>query len=408
MPDRSGSDRSTPTRRRFLRSTSLASIVGAAGCLESDGIREDDLPQSFVEREGTNFVIDGDRYVFSGVANCCLAEGYTSKGRVDSVLDGAERVNADAIRFKVGSAGGRSDCGNRVDGCYLSFQPEPGTYNETAFKHLDYIVAEAGKRGIRVIIPFVDHFGDTGMRQYIEWSEGASAEDDFYTDARIQEWYRGFIEELVTRRNTITGRDYREDPTILMWELANEPLAQNRHEAFRNWIAETSTYIHELDSNHLVSTGSNIYSPENYVNNHAIEGIDACSIHLWPQNYGEADHPRSFGVEYITDRAQRGFEEVGKPVYMGEYGWRVNLQAEDAQAQIRRRNELFSAWHDAALEADIDGALAWELLSYNRLQHHQSDPRGGETVGFHCPEHEDTCAELRSFASRKNERSAAE
>lgn len=428
-------------RRRFLQIAGATGIAGMAGCrggssddatttptvtdtLTATATAADqttatptadtatkstptpDFPSSFVERDGTNFVVDGDRFVFSGVANCCLAEGYTSQSRVDSFFDAAARLKTDVIRFKIGSAGGQSNCGQAVDGCDLSFQPEPGKFNETAFEHLDYILAEAGKRGIRVILPFVDNWGATGMDRYIRWSESATSHDDFYTDDRTLELYRDFIETLLTRTNTVTGREYRDDPTVLTWELANEPRVESAHAAFRTWIEDTAAFVHELDGSHLVSTGSDIYPEEEYVRNHAIDGIDACSIHLWPQNWDE-ENPASFGTGYITNRAKRGFEDVGKPVYLGEYGWRVNLQDDDAAAQIRRRNELFATWHDAALAADIDGGLAWELLSDGRIRYHRTESGQGETVGFVCPDHEGTCEELRSFADRVDDRSTA-
>ena len=32
-----------------------------------------------------------------------------------------------------------------------------------------------------------------------------------------------FLQTVLTRRNTITGIEYRNDPTIFAWELINEP-----------------------------------------------------------------------------------------------------------------------------------------------------------------------------------------
>jgi len=359
-------------------------------------------PATVVKREGTQFVLDGDRYVFSGVANCCLAEGYTSRERVDSTLSAANRLDVDVLRFKCGSAGGENNCTGGVNGCSLTFQPGPGEFNELAFEHLDYIVSEAGRRGIRVIIPFVDNWGPDGMAQYVDWA-GGSEDDDFYALPEAQRLYRGFIERLLTRTNTITGREYRSDPTVLMWELANEPRLQADGELLRSWVEETAGVIQDHDIAQLVSTGSDIYPPEVYEDVHAVKGIDACSIHLWPQNWDEPE-PARFGREYIDDRVQRGHEAVGKPVYLGEYGWRVNLQDPDVDEQIARRTELFGAWHEAAMQADVDGLLAWELLSDSRLDYHRTQAGQGETVGFACPEHEETCEVLRSVAARVDER----
>jgi mannan endo-1,4-beta-mannosidase len=46
---------------------------------------------------------------------------------------------------------------------------------------------------------------------------------DFYTDDIIKAWYQQYVSLLVLRNNTITGVLYRDDPTILAWELINEP-----------------------------------------------------------------------------------------------------------------------------------------------------------------------------------------
>lgn len=48
---------------------------------------------------------------------------------------------------------------------------------------------------------------------------------DFYKDPIIRSWYKFYVSSLVLRNNTITGVLYRDDPTILAWELINEPSA---------------------------------------------------------------------------------------------------------------------------------------------------------------------------------------
>lgn len=48
---------------------------------------------------------------------------------------------------------------------------------------------------------------------------------DFYKDPIIRSWYQFYVSSLVLRNNTITGVLYRDDPTILAWELINEPSA---------------------------------------------------------------------------------------------------------------------------------------------------------------------------------------
>ncbi len=45
----------------------------------------------------------------------------------------------------------------------------------------------------------------------------------FYGDPLMQKWFRGYLEALTKRVNALTGVPYSRDPTILGWELANEP-----------------------------------------------------------------------------------------------------------------------------------------------------------------------------------------
>ena len=41
--------------------------------------------------------------------------------------------------------------------------------------------------------------------------------------APVQAAYLDFVTAIVLRKNSITGVLYRDDPTILAWDIANEP-----------------------------------------------------------------------------------------------------------------------------------------------------------------------------------------
>ena len=77
-----------------------------------------------------------------------------------------------------------------------------------------------------------------GMSQYVAWFNGKpvldpdvtgdwnSFMDDsaaFYREPKAQEAFRFAVKQLVTRKNTVNGRAYTDDPTIMSWQLANEP-----------------------------------------------------------------------------------------------------------------------------------------------------------------------------------------
>ncbi|MGV7428840.1 hypothetical protein PJI19_29255, partial [Mycobacterium kansasii] len=67
-----------------------------------------------------------------------------------------------------------------------------------------------------------------GKTQYVQWAwnEGlglSSSNDSFFYDPTTQNYFKNFVKTVLTRKNTITGIEYREDPIILAWELINEP-----------------------------------------------------------------------------------------------------------------------------------------------------------------------------------------
>lgn len=50
-----------------------------------------------------------------------------------------------------------------------------------------------------------------------------NAKELFYTDGRVQQAYKNYVYMLLTRTNTYTGVQYRNDPTIFSFELMVRP-----------------------------------------------------------------------------------------------------------------------------------------------------------------------------------------
>ncbi len=102
------------------------------------------------------------------------------------------------------------------------------------------------------------------MDQYVRWA-GGQYHDQFYTDPVIRQWYKNWIAHLLNRTNIYTGVKYKDDPTIMTWELGNEPrcLSAGAYPRSPNcttqtliaWAGEMSTYIKSVDDKHLVSVG---------------------------------------------------------------------------------------------------------------------------------------------------------
>jgi mannan endo-1,4-beta-mannosidase len=66
-----------------------------------------------------------------------------------------------------------------------------------------------------------------------------------------------YIRQLVGRRNSFTGVPYASDPTIFAWEIANEPRGGRAViPEYGVWVRRVAKLLKALDSNHLVTVGS--------------------------------------------------------------------------------------------------------------------------------------------------------
>ena len=148
--------------------------------------------------------------------------------------------------------------------------------------------------------------------------------------------YYSYIKAIVSRKNSITGRYYKDEPAIMAWQLCNEPrpFAKDNKEAFATWISDAAALIKSIDPNHMVSTGSEGYigcevDMELCERIHADKNIDYLTIHIWPVNWGWA--PRSnpdSGIEnaclesgkYIAEHIALA-KKLGKPLVIEEFGY---------------------------------------------------------------------------------------
>ncbi|MFV0375554.1 glycoside hydrolase 5 family protein [Microbacterium sp.] len=389
------------TGRRTLR---WAGAVGAAVALIVSGLAGEvptadaAFPDEFVHAQGTHLSLRGSDYAFAGANNYYL--GHKSAAMIDAVLDDAAGAGLDVIR-----TWGFQDYQNR-DGSgsvhkefsgvwYQAWDAQAGApvinSGPDGLQKLDYVIAGAASRGIRLIIPFVNHWNDYGgMDQYVRWGQtaglGTDTHADFYTHPTIRGWYRTWVRKLLNRVNTITGIAYKDDPSILAWELANEPRCSEAgtypagtctSQTLITWAAEMSTYVKSIDKNHLLSVGDEGFfcrDEQDWVladqygasSNGAGFGedcndgvdtvalaslphIDAMSLHLYPDRWGTSP---DWGRGWILEHADAA-AEIGKPVYLGEFG------LIDRTARL----PVYHDWLNTVRNTGFDGALYWMLAS---------------------------------------------
>jgi mannan endo-1,4-beta-mannosidase len=95
-----------------------------------------------------------------------------------------------------------------------------------------------------------------------DWQRHQNFAIRFYELPEAQRLWRAYVRAIVLRPNSANGgRLHRDDPTILAWQLANEPRALSKRGAYRAWVSDAAGFLKGLDCNHMVTVGSEELSP---------------------------------------------------------------------------------------------------------------------------------------------------
>ena len=96
-------------------------------------------------------------------------------------------------------------------------QTGPDTYNETVLKGMDFVMDEAHKRGLKIIWVLADNWYPTGGIDSFVKMGGASKHQEFFTNSAVKALYKKHIAFITGRVNSINGRKYSDDATIMAW-----------------------------------------------------------------------------------------------------------------------------------------------------------------------------------------------
>ena len=310
---------------------------------------------NFVTTSGDHFYSGGQPFYYTGTNTFYLsyfAEDPNYKPMVDQVLSSAKSMGLSVIRTWAFNDGGANRDGYPTSWAY---QTAPGVYNENAFKGLDYVIYKANSYGIRVLPTLVNNWDDYGgMDWYNSFSPTAASHDDFYTDPNTRQWYKNYVSTVINRTNTYTGKTYKDDPTIMAWDLVNEARAESDPTGakLRNWLNEMSAYVKANDGNHLVTAGMEGFYKDrgsqwfqngstggDFVGDNSLADIDFATFHLYADAWNwDMQQALSWIEQHITDG-----DILNKPVIMEEFG-------KDLPASIR------DLWYQAYLQAVYDAA----------------------------------------------------
>lgn len=205
----------------------------------------------FPTTDGLQFVIDGKAGYFAG-SNSYWIGFLTNNDDVDLVLDHMDEAGLRILR--VWGFNDHNTIPSPGTVYYQLLKDGTATINTGAdgLQRLDYVVAAAEARNVKLIINFVNNWSDYGgMDAYVNAFGGSQT--SWYTNGAAQTAYRAYIEAVVSR--------YIDSPAVFAWELANEPRCKGCDPSvLYDWIKSTSAYIKSLDSKHMVAIGDGIKS----------------------------------------------------------------------------------------------------------------------------------------------------
>jgi mannan endo-1,4-beta-mannosidase len=371
-------------------------FLGACSGISLFGERDD-----FIRVVGPRFVHNGRPYYYAGTNlwyGCYLGSpGETGdRARLLRELDSLNGHGLENLRVLAASED------SYVRGSMKpAIQVSAGTVDEDLLVGLDFLLAEMAKRHMHAVL-YLNNYWEWsgGMAVYNVWANGSPGVDPddttkgwpafmnfaatFYANEKANALYRDYIARIVKRKNTVNGRTYSEDPTIMSWQLANEPRpgtsspeGEKNLEALYRWVEQTSAFIHVLDTNHLVSTGSEgtvgfRWSSEYCIKMHQSKHVDYVTFHVWPLNWSWFD-PRKFeetlprteqnALEYIRTHLTLA-RQLNKPIVMEEFGLGRDgglcAPGSPTTARDRYYSKIFAALYDSARSgAPFAGSNFW-------------------------------------------------
>lgn len=286
---------------------------------------------SFVQRDGSRLTLDGQTFRASGTNIYWLGldenvggVDYPTFFRIKDALDTASRMGVNVVRSHMVTSTGQNDTNP------LAIMPRLGEFNEEAFKTVDFAMAYAGSLGIRFILPLTDEWSyyHGGHRDFTTPLGLQSA--DFYTAPAAISEYQKYVDMILSHTNSLTGKKYVDDPTILAWELGNELEGMTP-----DWINQQVEFIAQRAPQQLIAAGRRFdIDPDTLT----APDLDIVDVHYYPPTVDKV----------AADSA--AVAAAGKAYIAGEY------------ASTAATGELLDA---AAANPNVSGMFFWSLFGNN-------------------------------------------
>ncbi|KAJ3011597.1 hypothetical protein HKX48_006755 [Thoreauomyces humboldtii] len=274
-----------------------------------------------------------------------------------------------------------------------------GDYNELVWARTDTAIALAAQQGVRLIIPIIDWWSyHGGVAEFAAYR--GKAKWDFFTDGQLRNDFKSHITHCLNRVNTLTGVAYKDDPTIMMWEIGNE-LGEWNGIVPPDWTLDIAQHVKTTAPKQLVGDASinqmtvlgefNPTTKQAWGYNHtrkfdvmAAAGIlDSPYLDVISDHYYDA-----MGANDWMDRAADGSARVAqqhlKVYYIGEFGF---------EGEVVYRNLLNSMVKNPL----IAGAAIWSLRGHSRFGGYYRHYERTSWFSYHLPGYQPGFSHSASF-----------
>lgn len=368
-------------KKQFLLLTVLLFLLGACAPKPAE--------HSFIKVNADGqFVRDGKPYYFVGT-NFWYGAILGSEGeggnreRLHKELDFLKSIGINNLRVLVG-ADGENGIKTRVE---PSLQVAPGVYNDTILAGLDYFMNELRERDMTAVLYLNNSWEwSGGYSVYLQWSGHGDAVvpavdgwpaymeyvKQFPQSDSAKALFANHVNYIVSRTNRYNQIKYVDDPTIMSWQIGNEPRAfsDENKEPFARWMADVAAQIKSLDPNHMVSSGSEgswgcEMDMKLFEKIHADPNINYLNIHIWPYNWSwvKADSlkellPRAKEntKKYIDDHMVIA-RKYSKPIVLEEFGFPRDGFSFSKEAPTTARDEYYRYVFDLIRQDRESGGL---------------------------------------------------
>lgn len=340
----------------------------------------------FVKQQQQQFTINNKPYHFVG-ANMWYAtllampdaKGGNRK-RLIKELDFLKQEGVTNIRVLVG-AQGQGKLVNGITPVHPAMQTATGKYNGAVLEGMDFLLQQLQKRnmygvfflsnnwewsgGFLQYLNWHNKIDDATLSKKYTWDENRDITSKFYSCNECMEDYWDFVKMVLEHTNTLSGKKYSAEPSIMAWEIANEPRPMRPYaiEGYKEFLLKTTALIKKMDTHHLLTIGVEGYmGTENmqvFEDIHQDKNVDYATIHIWPKNWGwykDSSFKNDFTsvlkktTAYINDHATI-MQKVNKPLVVEEFGLPRDNFSFAINSPVTYRNKYYAAVLDILIKS---------------------------------------------------------